>query len=63
MFRLQNSVWERSDVAVLERCYTEAGILNALERAGFAEITAHDAYEVGMRGDNALGRSFFFAVK
>jgi hypothetical protein len=50
-------------VAVLERCYTEAEILGALERSNFREIAAHDAYEVGMRGDNALGRTFFFAVK
>lgn len=63
MFRLQHDAWERSDVAVLERCYTEAEVFNALERAGFSEIAAHDAYEVGMRGDNALGRTFFFAVK
>jgi SAM-dependent methyltransferase len=63
MFRLERDGWERSDVAVLERCYTEAEILNALERAGFAELTSHDAYEVGMRGDNARGRTCFFAVK
>ncbi|HOL72648.1 MAG TPA: class I SAM-dependent methyltransferase [Bryobacteraceae bacterium] len=59
----QEGVWTRADVEVLERCYTEAEILNALERAGFTSITVRDAYEVGMRGANALGRAFFFAVK
>ncbi len=63
MFRQQEGAWARSDVEVLERCYTEAEVLNALERAGFADLTARDAYEVGMRGDNAMGRTFFFAVK
>lgn len=63
MFRQHEGVWSRSDVEVLERCYTEAEILNALERAGFTSITARDAYEVGMRGANAMGRAFFFAVK
>ncbi len=63
MFRLENGAWQRSDVAVHERCYMEAEILNALERAGFEDVVERDAYEVGMRGDNALGRAFFFAVK
>jgi SAM-dependent methyltransferase len=63
MFRQNEGAWTRSDVEVLERCYTEAEILNALERAGFTNPAARDAYEVGMRGDNAVGRTFFFATK
>jgi len=63
MFRLVNGAWQRSDVCVLEKCYSEEEVLTGLARAGFSRMKAKDAYEVGMRGDIALGRAFFLAVK
>jgi SAM-dependent methyltransferase len=63
MFRLIGGAWQRSDICVLEKCYAQEEVLTALARAGFGEMTARDAYEVGMRGDIALGRAFFFAGK
>jgi SAM-dependent methyltransferase len=62
MFRFEGA-WERSDVAVLEKCYSEDQVRAALDRAGFYELWVRDACELGMCGDTALGRSFFFAVK
>ena len=62
LFRLEGT-WQRSDVAVLERCYPVAEVAAALERAGFAAIEECDAWEMGMRGDMAAGRVFFFAVR
>ncbi|HVX65750.1 MAG TPA: class I SAM-dependent methyltransferase [Bryobacteraceae bacterium] len=54
--------WRRSDVTVLEKCYTSQEVAGALERAGFGSIEEHEAWELGMRGDIALGRTFFFAA-
>lgn len=63
IFKLESGAWQRSDICVMERCYSEEEVLAALARAGFSDMAAKDAWEVGMRGDIALGRSFFFAVK
>lgn len=62
MFR-RNPEWERVDTTVLERCYTAEEVRGALEAAGFAGIEIHEARSLGMRGDLALGRSFFLARK
>lgn len=63
MFRLEDGAWRRSDVEVRERCYSEEEVRGRLDAAGFRNIRAQDAYELGMRGDIALGRTFFFAEK
>jgi len=62
MFRLEGA-WQRSDVTVLEKCYSEDEVRGALDRAGFYRLWARDAFELGMSGDTALGRTFFFAEK
>jgi SAM-dependent methyltransferase len=59
----QGGLWRRSDVTVLEKCYTAEEVTGALERAGFVSIEERDAWELGMRGDIALGRTFFLAVR
>jgi SAM-dependent methyltransferase len=63
LFAREGELWRRSDVCVLERCYSETEIEDALDRCGFEHIETYDACEVGMRGDIALGRAFFFARK
>ena len=55
--------WRRLDVTVRERCYPEDEVRARLEAAGFRNVRTEDAYELGMRGDIALGRMFFFAEK
>jgi SAM-dependent methyltransferase len=63
MFRL-NGRWHRSDVSVFQRCYSLGQIWQALEQAGFAEISCFDARRhLDMRGDLAIGRMFFRATK
>lgn len=63
VFRLESDgSWSRSDTSVMERCYAEREILSSLSRSGFSDVTAHEAWELGMR-DLAIGRTFFFAVK
>jgi SAM-dependent methyltransferase len=61
--RAEGGLWRRSDVTVQEKCYTPEEIEAALERAGFEAVEAREAWELGMRGDIALGRTFFFAVR
>jgi SAM-dependent methyltransferase len=64
LFRAESGdLWRRSDVTVLEKCYTAEEVVDALGRAGFAAVEVHEAWELGMRGDIALGRNFFFATK
>lgn len=63
MFRLMEGAWRRSDVAIVERCYTTAEIGDALEQAGFEEVCAYDARDLGMSGDLGEGRTFFVAVR
>ena len=41
MFRLEEE-WQRSDVTLLQRCYSEKEVKSALDAAGFAEIRSYD---------------------
>ncbi len=61
--RAEEGLWRRSDVSVEERCYERVEITEALQAAGFTEVEAREAWELGMRGDVAMGREWFFARK
>jgi SAM-dependent methyltransferase len=64
LFRLaEDGRWRRSDIRVQERCYARDEVTGALSRAGFSGIEAREAWALGMRGDVALGREWFFARK
>ena len=41
IFRLQGTAWQRSDVMLLQKYYSEAEVRSALEVAGFTEIRAY----------------------
>ncbi len=41
IFRLQGTAWQRSDVMLLQKYYSEAEVRSALETAGFTEIRAY----------------------
>lgn len=58
MFRLLDGAWRRSDVSVLERCYSTQEIDTALERAGFEATSYYDARDLGMSGQLGQGRTF-----
>jgi SAM-dependent methyltransferase len=61
LFRLEKGTWRRSDVTVLEHCYTPEEVTAGLQETGFADLEIHDAWELGMRGETAVGRAWFFA--
>jgi SAM-dependent methyltransferase len=61
MFRLVFGAWRRSDVVIHERCYTTDEIGEALERAGFGEVSCYAAGDLGMAGQLGEGRTFFVA--
>jgi len=64
MFFRWGDGWERSDVTLLQRCYTEEEILNALRSVGFAGVEAHDgARDLGEDLSKYPGRSFFVGRK
>jgi SAM-dependent methyltransferase len=63
MFRLLQGQWQRSDVTILERCYTSKEISKALEQAGFGEVQCYAASDLGMAGGLGEGRTFFVAAK
>ena len=61
IFRLVKGKWERSDLKLLQKCYSEAEVRSALETVGFREIHPYDAQrDLEMR---EIGRSFFLCRK
>ncbi len=57
--------WQRSDVTLVQKCYSEAEVRSALEVAGFVEIHAH-AYDEQMGLAELTGkaeRAFFICRK
>ena len=64
MFFRTGDRWERSDVTLLQRCYSEDEILEALESVGFAGVEAHDGAR-DLREELSMypGRSFFVCHK
>lgn len=59
IFRLLEKRWKRSDLTLLQKCYSQQEIMSALECAGFAEIHPYSA-ESGL-GEilRSPGRTFF----
>lgn len=55
IFRLQEG-WQRSDLTLLLKCYSEEEVFSALESVGFADIQTHYAEEM-------IGRTFFVCHK
>ena len=63
MFRLDGN-WRRSDVTLLQRCYSEEEVRSALELTGFSGIRLFRAgRDFSMPGDLGTGRTFFLATK
>lgn len=60
-FRKDN-VWERDDFTIRQRCHEEAVVQEALEEAGFRDISLYDARDAGMQGDAGFARTFFLAA-
>jgi SAM-dependent methyltransferase len=61
VFRLEDQ-WQREDLRLTQRCYSEEQVRAALGAAGFRDVTTHDAQrELGMAG--GVGRTFFRGLK
>lgn len=62
MFRKVDGQWQRVDLALWQRCYSEREVRAALAEAGFEAVVAYDAKkDLGMMG--GAGRVFFHARK
>lgn len=57
VFRPQGSLWERSDVHLLQRCHDEVEVRDALTEAGFVDVEVTSSQELGHRP----GRLFYAA--
>lgn len=65
MFRLNDGRWDRADVTLHQRRYSEEEVRAALQAAGFTSIATHDAEKdlglVTRSGRADVGRTFFLA--
>ncbi len=60
IFRLEDG-WQRSDVTLLQRCYSEEEVKSALGAAGFAEIASYDMH--GEPDQSGEAGSLFFVCR
>ena len=64
MFFRKGDRWDRSDVTLLQRCYSEEEVLTALQSVGFVGGRAYDgARDLGEDLSRFPGRSFFVCHK
>jgi SAM-dependent methyltransferase len=56
MFFRKRRTWSRSDLALLEKCYTNSQITSTLKQAGFDKTTSYDSQ--GDLGLPEVGRTF-----
>ncbi len=63
IFRLVEGEWQRSDLTLLQKCYSEEEIRSALEAVGFMKTHAYDMQR-GLEGlTREVGRTFFVCRK
>ncbi len=62
IFRLDDDVWRRYDVTLLQRCYSELEIRSALEATGFTDVQTFDAQN-DLGWSREVGRVFFLGWK
>lgn len=62
LFQRGDNSWQRSDITLLEKCYTEEQIQGILKEAGFASSKMYDAVKE-FHLKNQIGRSIFIASK
>lgn len=60
-FQLEDC-WRRTDFAVRQTCHDLDGAQEALQNAGFREVTLYDSRDLGMTGEIAYARTFFLAT-
>lgn len=57
----QSAAWERRDFRLRQTCHRHEDVCEALENAGFTNITLYDAEDAGMSEHNGFHRTFFLA--
>ena len=61
-FDSTSKAWSRDDFTVRQTFHTMSAAQAALIKAGFKDITLHDARDAGMLGDAGYARTFFLAL-
>ena len=62
LFRMRDGTWNRTDINLRQRCYTEEQVTSALDRIGFRKIRVLEA-AADLELANQIGRSFFIGTK
>jgi len=62
VFRLKGKTWRRSDIVLLQRCFSQEEIQSALEKVGFTDIQVYDAQK-DLGWSREVGRAFFLSRK
>jgi hypothetical protein len=57
----ENNLWKQRRSVVEQRCYARAEVVEALREAGFCNVEAISAEDVGVTADLGFGRIFFVA--
>jgi SAM-dependent methyltransferase len=60
LFRLEQGSWRRDDLSFTEWCFTEDEVVRTMGEAGFRDVRAHDARDVGI---DDVGRSVFVGIQ
>jgi len=58
----KDRTWKRDDFTLRQTCHDLGSVQEALDQAGFRDITLYDARDVGMEGDAGYARTFFLAT-
>lgn len=61
-FDRAGAVWRREDFTLHQKCHSMGAAQSALLKAGFKNVTLHDARDAGMVGDAGYARTFFLAI-
>ncbi len=61
-FDATQSAWHRQDFTVRQTYHSMTAAQSALYKAGFKNVTLHDARDAGMPGDAGYARTFFVAI-
>jgi SAM-dependent methyltransferase len=60
LFRLEQGSWRCDDLSFTEWCFTEDEVVRTMGEAGFRDVRAHDARDVGI---DDVGRSVFVGIQ
>ncbi len=62
LFRLESKIWQRLDLTLFQKSYSESDIRSLLTKSGFSNILAYNAIK-DLKMDFHTGRVFFLAHK